>query len=518
MVSPRLVLAPPGARRAFLWLRRGFEAADIEESVTERSDEDAAMHPHFMAEFMRDQSSTSVDNAEQSTSAANSEPCETPKSKIIQLTIPGSERRLKRKASTDSGVMMDWMERQRNEEKEEIKKLQEKMWRQQRQIEEQWQQKEEEMFRRRMRADEDASRCMMTMMGQMLNILSRMALPIATPAFSRQAPTSTYGQAARSTDVGPPASMQPSSTPTYPFPNPSPGTMEHLVQTVKLIIPPLIPEKHKGQAGRIGIVGGCEDYTGAPYFAAISAMKVGADLAHVFCTRGAAPVIKSYSPELIVHPLLDHAEAPQEVSQWLPRFHSLVIGPGLGRDPGILKNAKGIIEAAKGLNIPLVIDADALELVHQNISLIKGYRNTILTPNVVEFKRLFNALLDNQTNEREKSEEAVRDVSLALDGVTVVRKGLADVISDGSTVERCGMSGSLRRCGGQGDILAGVLGAMLAWASAAQVSSPGVVAALGSCRLTRECSARAFETHGRSTLTTDIIPHIGPAFKQLYED
>uniref|UniRef100_A0A8C4N2N2 ATP-dependent (S)-NAD(P)H-hydrate dehydratase n=1 Tax=Eptatretus burgeri TaxID=7764 RepID=A0A8C4N2N2_EPTBU len=211
------------------------------------------------------------------------------------------------------------------------------------------------------------------------------------------------------------------------------GTMEPLMQRVKLIIPPLTPEKHKGQAGRIGIVGGCEDYTGAPYFAAISAMKVGADLAHIFCTRGAAPVIKSYSPELIVHPVLDHDEAPQEVSRWLPRFHSLVIGPGLGRDPGILKTAKGIIEAAKGLSIPLVIDADALELVHQNISMIKGYRNTILTPNVVEFTRLFNTLLDNQTNEREKSEEAVRDVSLALDGITVVRKGHADVISDGST-------------------------------------------------------------------------------------
>nr|KAF6374703.1 NAD(P)HX dehydratase [Pipistrellus kuhlii] len=80
--------------------------------------------------------------------------------------------------------------------------------------------------------------------------------------------------------------------------------MENTFQLVKNIIPPLTSKKHKGQAGRIGIVGGCQEYTGAPYFAAISALKVGADLSHVFCTREAAPVIKSYSPELIVHPVL----------------------------------------------------------------------------------------------------------------------------------------------------------------------------------------------------------------------
>ncbi|KAF3825658.1 hypothetical protein GH733_006485 [Mirounga leonina] len=79
--------------------------------------------------------------------------------------------------------------------------------------------------------------------------------------------------------------------------------MENTLQLVRNIIPPQTSKKHKGQDGRIGVVGGCQEYTGAPYFAAISALK-GADLSHVFCTREAAPVIKSYSPELIVHPVL----------------------------------------------------------------------------------------------------------------------------------------------------------------------------------------------------------------------
>jgi hypothetical protein len=94
-------------------------------------------------------------------------------------------------------------------------------------------------------------------------------------------------------------------------------------------------ESHKGQHGKVGIVGGCREYTGAPYFAAISAVRVGAgqaaaaqqprspaqltgappaaqvgaDLSHVICTGGAGGVIKGYSPELIVLPYLPDLEA-----------------------------------------------------------------------------------------------------------------------------------------------------------------------------------------------------------------
>ncbi|XP_078064260.1 ATP-dependent (S)-NAD(P)H-hydrate dehydratase-like [Mustelus asterias] len=82
------------------------------------------------------------------------------------------------------------------------------------------------------------------------------------------------------------------------------GSMEKNLQLVRNIVPPLTENKHKGQDGKIGIIGGCTEYTGAPYFAAIASLKVGADLSHVFCTKDAASVIKSYSPNVIVHPVL----------------------------------------------------------------------------------------------------------------------------------------------------------------------------------------------------------------------
>ena len=61
---------------------------------------------------------------------------------------------------------------------------------------------------------------------------------------------------------------------------------------LRALIPALGNELYKGQAGKIGVLGDCREYTGAPYFAAMSALRVGADLSHVFCTRSAAPVIK----------------------------------------------------------------------------------------------------------------------------------------------------------------------------------------------------------------------------------
>lgn len=87
----------------------------------------------------------------------------------------------------------------------------------------------------------------------------------------------------------------------------SPTLEADAIGILRAITPNLDPTRYKGQAGKIAVIGGCREYTGAPYFSAISALKIGADLSHVFCTRDAAPIIKSYSPELIVHPILEES-------------------------------------------------------------------------------------------------------------------------------------------------------------------------------------------------------------------
>uniref|UniRef100_A0A4W3IWZ0 ATP-dependent (S)-NAD(P)H-hydrate dehydratase n=1 Tax=Callorhinchus milii TaxID=7868 RepID=A0A4W3IWZ0_CALMI len=298
-------------------------------------------------------------------------------------------------------------------------------------------------------------------------------------------------------------------------------SMENNIQLVRNIIPPLTQEKHKGQDGKIGIIGGCTEYTGAPYFSAISALKLGADLSHVFCTKEAAPVIKSYSPELIVHPVLDSPNAVEEVEKWLPALQTIVVGPGLGRDDSLLQNAKGIIEKSKLKRLPIVIDADGLWLIAQEPSIIQGYSKAILTPNVVEFGRLHKAVLKSSVDVADHHDTLLK-LSRAMGNLTIVQKGQRDLISDGDTVLECSHEGSSRRCGGQGDLLSGSLGVLANWAFIAGKEktnglNPSLVAAFGACVLTRQCNNQAFQKYGRSMTTSDMVAEIGTAFNKLFE-
>ena len=77
---------------------------------------------------------------------------------------------------------------------------------------------------------------------------------------------------------------------------------------MKKCVIPLSATSYKGSSGRIGVLGGSARYTGAPYYAAMASLKVGADLAFVFCAQEASVPIKCYSPELMVAPVYSAAE------------------------------------------------------------------------------------------------------------------------------------------------------------------------------------------------------------------
>lgn len=93
--------------------------------------------------------------------------------------------------------------------------------------------------------------------------------------------------------------------------------------------------RKKGDMGIIGVIGGSIEYTGAPFYSGLSAIKAGSDLSHIFCHKDAAVPIKSYSPELIVHPAFDDAFSKDLIDKcirWLKSMDILVYGCGLGRE------------------------------------------------------------------------------------------------------------------------------------------------------------------------------------------
>ncbi|XP_044729792.1 ATP-dependent (S)-NAD(P)H-hydrate dehydratase [Chrysoperla carnea] len=289
----------------------------------------------------------------------------------------------------------------------------------------------------------------------------------------------------------------------------------------KQIVPKITLLKRKGEYGRVGIIGGSKEYTGAPYFAAISALKVGADLVYVFCTKDSSTVIKSYSPELIVHPVLDAEDAVEYIEKMLNRLHVVIIGPGLGRDPKIMETVKQIIGKCRALEKPLVIDADGLFIVANCPDVIRNYPLAVLTPNAMEYSRIFKVPVDAS----EEVEVTVQKLRALGENIIIVRKAQVDSIFDCENVVGCTAVGSGRRCGGQGDLLSGSLGTFLSWALTSDIILEGgttknlkaMIAAYGACRLTRECNAKAFAKLGRSMTTTDMIQEISVAFREVFE-
>ncbi|KAK7729999.1 hypothetical protein SLS53_009114 [Cytospora paraplurivora] len=332
----------------------------------------------------------------------------------------------------------------------------------------------------------------------------------------------------------------------------SPATKE-LLGRVRQLVPPMLDSFHKGQLGRIAVIGGSEDYTGAPYFSAMASARLGCDLSHLICTPGAASVIKTYSPNIMVHPLMRQSPSPTSSDQsassetadsiasriidMLPRLHVIVIGPGLGRDPLMQDTVAKVITAARKQNTPLVLDADALQVVQKSPEIIKGYKLAVLTPNVVEFGRLCKSLgveeevqkaVDSAGGDESKKETAkVEALARALGGVTIVQKGFKDFISDGETTLAVDLVGGKKRSGGQGDTLTGSIATFLGWRKAyldglwdhgGKLPEEELVqlAAFGGASITRESSRLAFNKRGRSLQASDLTDEVHTAFLNIF--
>ncbi|KAJ0174254.1 hypothetical protein K1T71_010400 [Dendrolimus kikuchii] len=291
------------------------------------------------------------------------------------------------------------------------------------------------------------------------------------------------------------------------------STLE-LKHLMKKIIPSL-EGTVKGDLGKIGVLGGSIEYTGAPYFTAISAFKVGADLVYVVTTDNTAQVIKVYSPDLIVYPYFNKSHG-FKINSLLPKMDVVVIGPGLGREEETLQLIYNIIEDCKKLQKPLVIDADGLYAVTKNVSILKDYSSpgVILTPNLREAKYL----MASTTNDSNWYKYWGDHVSVLIKGREDKYYSIVENVNWGSSE-----GGSNRRAGGQGDILSGALGTFYKWAIMANLNDKEnpvhlakSIAAFAAAQFTRECNAKAFEKHGRSMLSSDMIQEMHSAFDQIF--
>lgn len=250
------------------------------------------------------------------------------------------------------------------------------------------------------------------------------------------------------------------------------------------------------------------------------------------CTPPAANVIKTYSPNLMVHPIMRESTSPDSstasaiagrITSMMSNLHSIVIGPGLGRDQLMQDTVAEIITEARKANIPLVLDADALWLVQTRPELVKGYKECVLTPNVIEFARLAKAV---GAESEDTGREGCEKLADALGGVLIVRKGKVDWVSNGKVSVIGEGEGGRKRSGGQGDTLTGSIGTFLAWRTIYHEGAWDtegnlsrdetlMLAAWGGSAITRECSRLAFVDKGRALQASDLTDKVAISFETL---
>jgi len=253
---------------------------------------------------------------------------------------------------------------------------------------------------------------------------------------------------------------------------------------------------HKGSAGRVAILAGSENYTGAAVLAATGALRGGAGLVTLYVPAAITGIVSSKCPvEVVVRGIGN----PRELLGL--RFDALVAGCGMG-DPGE-EWAQGLLELIMGSPAPGVIDADALNWIAKlEKSGILTERH-VITPHPGEFKRLAADLAGLPR------EEAARKFASRVPAVLLL-KGSRTIVTVADAPLRINSTGSPGMAsGGQGDLLAGVIGALLA-----RGEIPLDAASLGAwvCGRAAEVALNEPEISVESLLASDTARFLGAAF------
>ena len=251
---------------------------------------------------------------------------------------------------------------------------------------------------------------------------------------------------------------------------------------------------HKGNNGRLLVIGGSKDYSGAPAIAGMAAIGAGADLVYVASPQKEGDKLS-----------LKHYD---EILSLVDNVDSVLIGPGAGIDEDTSKLFNILVTKIKK---PIVLDADALKQVE--LSLIKNREDIILTPHIFEFKSFFKVendlKLDIDSYDFSKVDENITEFQKIIRQIkgTVVVKGKYDLILSGNKfkINKSGNAGMT--VGGTGDALAGISASLLS-----QGLSSFDSASLATF-INGLAGDEAYNIKGNGFSATDLVSYIGSVIK-----
>jgi NAD(P)H-hydrate epimerase len=274
------------------------------------------------------------------------------------------------------------------------------------------------------------------------------------------------------------------------------------------------PDFHKGDAGRVAVVGGSPGLTGAPCLAGQAALRMGAGLVTVIVPASLHAIVESKLMEVMSASVPDGGGGtfpPASVEQTLERIGRadvVVVGPGLGQYAGAKEFVSALVPR---IQVPFLLDADGLNALGGDLDVLRSASAPcIVTPHPGEMSRL--------TRESLEAIEASRIGSalhLAEEGrVTVVLKGPRTVVATPTGDVYVNTTGNpYMASGGMGDALAGMIAAL-----AAQGLSP-VEAACGAVFLHGLSADRLVKDHPMAPVTAgDVIAHIPEALRHTVSE
>ncbi len=261
---------------------------------------------------------------------------------------------------------------------------------------------------------------------------------------------------------------------------------------LKSELPEREADAHKGKFGYVLIVGGSAGMGGAAAMAGEVAARTGAGLTGVATQPVHVPAILARCPEIMAIGV----SSGQELIPVLERPTVIVLGPGLGRDYW----SEQMLQQSAKSGLPMVMDADALNLLAEGRVLPNARRdNWVLTPHPGEAARLLGVTVTDIQRDRF---ESAKEIQKKYGGV-VVLKGAGTIIASASRTWLAAVGNPGMAVGGMGDILSGIIGALLA-----QGLAPESAASLGVCLHGDAADLAAADTGQRGLLPTDLIPYI----------
>ena len=272
-------------------------------------------------------------------------------------------------------------------------------------------------------------------------------------------------------------------------------------------LPERKPDAHKGDVGRLVIIGGCCDdvlMVGAPAMAATAAFRSGAGLVQVFVPEALRATVAILAPCATTRTLpTDSAGLLAAVEDF--KADVLAIGPGLGRsiEPSVVEN---ILVRFTG---PVVVDADGLNLLAETQPFdIPDAHRVILTPHPGELRRLLATRgKDRKLTNKPTARRAAACALVEAYGCTAVLKGYGTIVTNGDRMYTNETGNAGMASGGTGDVLTGAIAALLG-----QHLAPMEAAILGVYLHGLAGDFAAEELGRRSMTATDVIEYLPEAF------